>query len=294
MKRGIDHIVLAARHLESACAYYERMGFTLTPPAQHPFGTGNRLAQLRSGFLEILSVTRPKDVMEHKRGVFRFAAYNRDFLQQRQGLSMVALSSDSWEDDREAFIAAGLELPEPFAFSRLARQPDGHNVTVGFDLTFAPDPELPNAVFFTCQHRHDAEFFYKSEYQSHINGAHEISEVIMVAKDAGCIRRLCSSLLEEEYVFDDEAGLYCQVDGARIRVLTEQQLVQRFPGHDVISFAGDGVFAGFGLRVSDLDVTRSVLKSAEIDFADKGGSIWLSAFGTIVEFAPLSTGGKPL
>ena len=52
MTRGIDHLVLAVRDLEKARTFYQRLGFTLTPRAQHPWGTANHLAQLNGCFLE--------------------------------------------------------------------------------------------------------------------------------------------------------------------------------------------------------------------------------------------------
>jgi hypothetical protein len=44
--KGIDHLVLCGRDLEAMRARYKEMGFTLTPRAEHPFGTGNSLVQL--------------------------------------------------------------------------------------------------------------------------------------------------------------------------------------------------------------------------------------------------------
>ena len=51
MNRAIDHLVLCVRDLEAARAIYRRLGFTLTPPARHPWGTGNSLVQLQGNFL---------------------------------------------------------------------------------------------------------------------------------------------------------------------------------------------------------------------------------------------------
>ena len=46
MSRVFDHFVLAVNDLDQASEFFERIGFTLTPRAQHLFGTGNRLAKL--------------------------------------------------------------------------------------------------------------------------------------------------------------------------------------------------------------------------------------------------------
>ena len=50
---GIDHLVHTVRGLEDTGAFYERLGFTMTPTADHPFGTSNRLAQMDGNFLEL-------------------------------------------------------------------------------------------------------------------------------------------------------------------------------------------------------------------------------------------------
>ena len=270
MSRGIDHLVLAVRDLAAACAFYEKLGFKLTPQAQHPFGTGNRLAQLGSDFLEILSVTKPEDLIEPQEGVFSFGAFNRDYLSRREGMSMIALKSDGWQQDRQTFSSAGFDLPEPFTFSRLARQPDGSDVKVGFDLTFVPDAGLPDAVFFTCDHQHEAAFFYKPEFQKHDNGALAVDEVFMVCEGPANIDAFLARLYGGP---------------SNISVSTVEQLNARFPGHDPVSVTGDAVFAGYRIRVSDLGITRSVLTSAGVEFADKGESLWLSAYGTIIEFS---------
>ncbi|MBO6820247.1 VOC family protein, partial [Thalassospira sp.] len=46
MSRAIDHIVLCVNDLDAAIAVYTQLGFTVTPRAVHPFGTGNALIQL--------------------------------------------------------------------------------------------------------------------------------------------------------------------------------------------------------------------------------------------------------
>jgi catechol 2,3-dioxygenase-like lactoylglutathione lyase family enzyme len=200
--RGIDHLVLAVRDLSAAAAFYESLGFTLTPQAQHPFGTGNRLAQLQGGFLELLSVTEPDGISQAGAGEFSFGAYNQDFIARREGMSMIALQSNDWQADRADFENAGLAPAAPFSFGRTAKQPDGSEVQMGFDLTFVPRPAAPDAMFFTCQHRHAPEHFYKPEFQDHANGAQRISKVIIESPDTAATTGFLSALGVDQSLFE--------------------------------------------------------------------------------------------
>jgi len=206
MTRGIDHLVLAVRDLDEASAFYEGLGFTLTPRAQHPFGTGNRLVQLQGGFLEILGVTEPDWIAPAGPGQFSFGAYNRDYLARGEGMSMIAMQGADWNADRADFQAAGLQLAAPFAFARMAKQPDGSEVEMGFDLTFAPRADAPDAVFFTCCHRHAPEHFYKSQYQAHANGATRIAGVSIETPDAGATRAFLDAIGADAALFDVKPG----------------------------------------------------------------------------------------
>ena len=105
MPRAIDHIVLCVNDLDSAISAYSQLGFTVTPRAVHPFGTGNALVQLDGMYIELLSVVDPAKVAETDLAQpFSFPIYNRDYLRHREGMSMLALQSDDAEQDREKFI----------------------------------------------------------------------------------------------------------------------------------------------------------------------------------------------
>ena len=109
MPRPIDHLVLAVRDLDAARADFQRLGFTLTPVARHPFGTANMLAQFGGSFLEILAVADPAAIPSGDGTHFSFGAFNRDYLEGGEGLSMLVLKSG----DAAAAKAAlgGLKVP---------------------------------------------------------------------------------------------------------------------------------------------------------------------------------------
>ena len=258
MPRGIDHLVLAVRDLDAAAQFYERLGFTLTPLAQHPFGTGNRLAQLQGCFLELLAVTQPKLITEVSEGNFSFGAYNRDFLEGREGLSMIALQSANWKADRANFQHNGLDLPTPFWFSRMATQPDGSEVEMGFDLTFVPRAEAPEAMFFTCCHRHAPEHFYKPDYQMHANGAKAIRSVSVTTDDAVRARDFLMSLEFDCNLFDVSGGS-----------------------------SGPERLAGYEITVENLEVARNQLESQDIPYVKTPSSLVVAAddaFGAEITF----------
>jgi hypothetical protein len=190
--RGIDHLVLCGRDHQAMRSTYAALGFTLTPEARHPFGTGNSLIQLEGCFLELLSVFEPEKIPEHESERFSFAAFNRDFLVDCEGMSMLVLDSADARADVAAFRAAGLQTYEPFDFSRQARLPDGQTVTVGFSLAFATDPGQPNMAFFTCQ-QHAPQHFWKPQYQRHPNRALTVLEVTIVSEQPADHARFLSA-----------------------------------------------------------------------------------------------------
>lgn len=181
--KGINHLVLAGHDLEAMRAHYAGLGFTLTPRAQLPFGTGNSLIQLRGTYLEPLAVTAPQDVTEHRAGHFSFGAFNRDYLARHDGFSMLVLDTVDARADVKAWRAAGLQSYEPVDFSRAAKLADGRATTVRFSLAFVSHPAAPWLGLFACQH-HTPEYFEQPRYLQHGNGATAVQDVWIVGDTA--------------------------------------------------------------------------------------------------------------
>ncbi len=182
----IDHVVITIPNLDAAAKQYEALGFTLTPRAEHPWGTANRLVQFEGqNFLELLEVDRPHLLTAHDPNatppIFSFGAFNRDFLADGlQGAAMLVVAGTDSKADAARFAAAGLSTYRPFDFERSATLPDGHKVKVAFSLAFASATELPHAAFFSS-HNKFPENFWKPAFQKHDNGAAGVREVVLVA-----------------------------------------------------------------------------------------------------------------
>jgi hypothetical protein len=181
--KAINHLVLAGRDLDAMRAHYAKLGFTVTPRGQHPFGTGNSVIQLRGSFLELLAVTAPHDVPEHDAKHFSFAAFNRDYLARHDGFSMLVLDTDDARADIKAWRAAGLHTYEPFDFSRMAKLPDGQEITLSFSLAFVSHPAAPWLGLFACQAGRP-DYFEQPHYLRHGNGAMKVQDVWIVGETA--------------------------------------------------------------------------------------------------------------
>ncbi|MFQ5995009.1 MAG: VOC family protein [Acidiferrobacterales bacterium] len=286
MKRGIDHLVLCVSDLDAAAAFYRRLGFTTTPRAQHPWGTDNSLVQLNNCFLELLTVARPALITAVSKKRFSFGAYNQQFLSQREGMSMLVFESTDALADREEFISRGLPAYENFHFERSTTLPDGSQARVAFTMAFVTDPRLPEAAFFCCQH-HVPEHFWKSEYQSHVNGANTVHEVIMVAEDPPMLADFFSKIQEPASVTTRDSRLTVSTPRGRIVVITPSDAHHCYGNLNLSGFPRSPFFLGFVIRVPELDRVATHLLANLAPFETSSDSIRVTpdnAFGVLIEF----------
>lgn len=207
--KGINHLVLAGRDLEAMRSHYQALGFTVTARGQHPFGTGNAIVQLQGTYLELLAVTNPQDVPEHRAGNFSFAAFNRDYLVRHEGFSMIVLDTADARADIEAWHAAGLQTYAPFDFSRMAKMPDGTDVKVGFSLAFASHPAAPWLGLFACQH-YRPKYYAQPQYLEDANSAWTVQDVWIVGETAMDLARYIRTVTGADSVSEGPDGIAFQ------------------------------------------------------------------------------------
>lgn len=225
--RGIDHIGIVTDNLDGLVAQYEGLGFTLTPRAYHPdhMGTSNQLVQLAGrNFIELIEVDRPDGVAAPKPGRISFGHFAKDLLKRRAGMCLVVFRTQDRDADLAAWEARGLTTYEPFNFERLATLPDGTQQTVRFELGFVTSPDIPDVIFFVCHNRVE-EHFWKPPYQTHANGAEEISAVVFASNDTSRDAAFFSQLFEGE-ITPRGCCLSVDCDTHRIDVVSAERLAE--------------------------------------------------------------------
>ena len=284
VSHGIDHLVLAMNDLDAGRDLYTRLGFTLTPPALHPWGTSNALAQLQGCFLELLSIQEPKKIEDHRPGLFSFGAFNREFLSRREGFSMLALDSKDARADHAAWRAADIETYAPFDFSRKAKLPDGDEKTVSFSLTFATDPNTPGIAFFTCQ-QHAPDVFWRENYQRHANTAQTVSAVTIGSNAPGKHLGFLKLISGCELVRENGGGFDLVTPRGIIRVLPADDLAHDYG--DALPQVGLPALLAYHVAVDDLDAARAALRSGGVTFNDQADRLVVAAadaFGVAIVF----------
>lgn len=283
---GIDHLVLSVADLDAARDFFARAGFTLTPRAEHPFGTSNHLAIMAGNFLELLGTTAPERIPPHAPDRISLPAQHRDLLARRQGLSFVVLSSEDVRADHARFLAAGLPASEPLDFSRLAGQPDGSQATMSFSIAIVAEPGLGDAPHFVCQ-QHTPEYFWHAAYQDHANGAVDIGEVVLAADDPAALAPFYCALLAPNAVHGTGGGLVAETGRGRILVLTPAAVATRFAGIAMPVYAPRPYIAGLQVRTADLARAADCLRRGGITHCaapDKLRVAPADAFGAGLEF----------
>ena len=166
MTRQVDHLVVPVQDLAAASRVLEEAGFVVTPRADHPFGTSNRLVVFVDTYLELVAITRPELLPPDG-----FADEVRSSLESGEGVSHVVVSSNDPEGDFRLVAAAGLGDGEIFEFSRPAPRADGSVTRASFSIVRTLSTAPLGA--FLCAHDVPDAVWHESHLE-HPNGARRI------------------------------------------------------------------------------------------------------------------------
>jgi hypothetical protein len=278
--KGIDHLVFAGHDLEALRAAYQAFGFAMMPRGGLPFGISNSVIPLQGSYLEILSVTG--DVPEHSPGHFSFGAFNRDYLGRHEGFSMLVLDTTDARADILSWREAGLQVYEPFDFSKTSTTPDGEKVTLGFSLAFVTHPAAPWFGLFACQYKR-RQFYAQPQYQNHSNAASTVQDVWIAGEAAQDLADFLSKVTGASSVREDGDRTVVQTRTGAI-VLARPRAFEAAFGAPAPHPEDGPHLAGFTIGCRDL------AHLAELNLPKVGGRCVVPpsrGFGTAIGFVEL-------
>jgi catechol 2,3-dioxygenase-like lactoylglutathione lyase family enzyme len=242
----LDHVAVTTRDIAALHAAYERLGFRLTPLSQQagalrpgepdrPWGTGNRCAFLRSGYLELLGIVDPS------------LPLNRldQFLARYEGMHVLVFGTRNAE---ATAARLGVEMVS------LAREVEG--VRVAFRLARTSFPE--GRVQF-CQHL-SREVLWAPRWLDHPNGAVALAEAFVeVADPEEAAARYAKALGIAPVPVDG---------GFRFRLASGALTISGATDAPTLPF-----MAGFAVAVENLDLARRLFDKAEVPYAKRGDEL---------------------
>ncbi|MEN3792921.1 VOC family protein [Fulvimarina sp. MAC3] len=256
LMRQLDHIVMPFAALSEARAFFESLGFTVAPDAQHPFGTGNACIYLADGlFIEPLARVDEDacEAADRDGNLFvrRDAAFRAEHPSAFSGL---ALKSDDSLKDRESLALVGLAEEATVDFERTLTLPDATTGELAFRLAFVKDfaPRAPN--IFLCEVRRSATVD-RGELTSHRNGATGLAGIEFATTDIEAAEAYFQAVLDGDSDEDEDGNLFFDLPNGRVTV-TE------VGGEGVPAFSLSAIV----IRTGDLGAVRGVLSEAAVDF----------------------------
>ncbi len=269
MARGLDHIVHAVRDLDAAAELYRRLGFTVGARNRHAWGTHNHIVQLPGFFVELLTVAEP-DKLGSDGFSALFGTFNRIFLKQHEGLSLLILESRDAVADAADFRAAKIGVGDAMHFERAGARPDGSTVKVGFSLAFARDGKAPEIGFAACQ-QHFPENFWNPAFQ-HANTASGVAGVVLVADNPSDHHIFLSAFSGVRDLHATSSGITASTPRGDIKVMDPAAFRGHF-GTEPPDISSGARLAAVQFRVRDRAALIAALNAGGISFATRMGSI---------------------
>jgi Glyoxalase-like domain len=264
MPRGLDHIVHAVRDLEGAAGLYGRLGFTVGARNRHSWGTHNHIVQLPGFFVELLTVAEPEKLGSDGFSNL-FGRFNRSFLANQEGLSLLLLESGDAATDAAGFQSAGIAASEVLKFQREGKRPDGATVNLAFSLAFARDSGAPSIGFAVCQ-QHFPENFWNPAFQQHPNTASGVAGVVLVAENPTDHHIFLSELTGVRDLHATSSGVSASTPRGNIKVMDPAAFRSHF-GTEPPDISQGARLAALQFYVRDLDALRASLRGGGIAFS---------------------------
>ena len=254
---ALDHVGVCARELGPLTAAYERLGFSLSPIAQQSgkrtpdgptelFGTGNRCAFLRHGYIELLAILEP-GLFDNQLG---------RFIDRYEGLHILALGVADEQANLARMQAAGIPIAGVAWLERPVDAPDGPRAK----FARLPFPDAPEGRVQLIRHL-TPELIWQPRWMDHANHADALAALVMASAAPAETAVRFSRLMGLPFLPDPAGGFQIRLPGGAgvagpqapametlVRILEPDALASVLPGVAVPTLP---FMAGMVVRTDD-------------------------------------------
>ena len=286
MIESLDHVAVVSPRPDELFGSYERLGFNLTPLSMHqgavkagdapiPWGTGNRCAMFKSGYLELLAIIDPA----------RYCGIFPDLLERYVGLHIIAFGCQDVAREHERLDRTGVETNGVVALQRELETKDGMR-RARFSLLRPARSEAAEGRINIIQH-HTPEHLWQPHLLDHPNRAVGLREVVVCVEDPEEAADRYSRILGISPVSAEGTQRINMAHG-RLVLVAADNLLNILPANvpPTIPF-----IAAFTVATDAPDATEVLLETGGIPFEKSDGNLVVSAdeaCGTLLVFEPVS------
>jgi len=227
----LDHAGLAGPEIGALHDAFVALGFTLTPLARQsgrlradgpvePWGTANRCAMLRDGYIELLGIV---DASAPANGL-------DGFLARHAGLHILALGIDDEDRELARLRRAGLDVPGVLHLVRPVDSTDPGGPQARFARL--PLPDAPEGRIQLIRHL-TPEAIWQERFMTHANQAVGLEALVMVVASPAETAARLSRLSGRPVVPDPAGGFALRLDRGAVRMLPPEALEAVLPGTEV-------------------------------------------------------------
>ncbi len=261
----LDHLAHWVPDIHAASALLDRLGFLVTPYAEHahaaiggeasvPAGSANQCVMLEAGYLEVLTAI----------GETPIAREVRTALGRYTGLHLTAFCAADAAGLRERLVSAGFPQRPCVNLARESSTADGGSCTLRFTVVRPEVGCLPEGrVQFLTHHTPDE--LWQPRWLEHPNTARALTDVLFCVADIHEASRRYERYLGRtaEAV---HGGYVLQMDRGRLALLDVERVCAALPGGSIpcVPF-----MAAYALACENLASTRAVLRASGIDYRDR-------------------------
>lgn len=275
----IDHVAINVHyHVDQAETALRKLGFQVTERGYHSLGSINHLMVFDSDYLELVGL--PAETKNHK-------PLRPEIANTCSGINGLVFKTSSTDEIYARLQELGMAGHPPKTFSRPVELVNG-TIDASFRTVKVRSDVFPGHRVYFCEH-YTPEVVWRSEWQSHRNGAESIAELVIVSEDHDRIANKFVSILSTNV---DGSGnrLEMKLDGASLSFLSPSAYEVRYGSLAISMEERSFIFGALIIRTKDISAIRRYAKESGLEIADNIDSLIIRepSLDSVLEFVPLT------
>lgn len=253
----LDHAVInVLYHMDGAQGVFGNLGFHLTRRGYHSLGSINHLMIFRTDYVELIGLPP----CTHNDELLR-----PDITNAPLGINGLVFKTSDADETYAHLQDLGMAADPPRSFTRPVELLDA-TIDARFRTVNLRDGIFPAGRVYYCEHA-TPELVWRSQWQSHPNGALSIPEFVIASQSHQREAEDFARLLHSD-VAGGSDSLRVELDGAHITIVSPQAYQERFGGL-ASSLAGrTSIFGALVIRTGDLGRVRDIATLALLPTID--------------------------